>query len=224
MGFRKDFMWGAASSAYQVEGSWNADGKGMSVWDVASHEPGRMVHGETGDVACDFLNHMREDVALMKEIGLKNYRFSISWSRVLPEGVGQVNEAGLQFYSDLVDELLKSGIEPLITLYHWDLPHALQERGGWENPEIEDWFVEYARVVVNRLSDRVRYWITINEPQMFAGLGFCIGAHPPFKSLSPVGQIAVSVNILRAHGKAVKTIRECAVLTPMIGMAPTGNV
>lgn len=224
MGFCKNFMWGAASAAYQVEGAWNADGKGKSVWDVASHEPGRMAHGETGDIACDHVNHMREDVALMKEIGLKSYRFSISWSRVLPNGVGPVNEAGLAFYSDLVDELKKSGIEPLITLYHWDLPQALQERGGWENPEIEDWFAEYTRVIVNRLSDRVRYWITINEPQMFAGLGFCIGAHPPFKRLSPEKQIAVSVNVLRAHGRAVKTIRTCAVLPPMIGMAPTGNV
>ena len=224
MGFSSNFLWGAASAAYQIEGSWNADGKGESVWDAASHQPGFIVHGETGDVACDHVNRMREDVALMREIGLKSYRFSVSWSRVIPQGTGAVNEAGLKFYSDLVDELRKNDIEPLVTLYHWDLPQALQERGGWENPEIPDWFAEYARMVVSRLGDRVRYWVTINEPQMFVGLGFFAGAHPPFKKLSPEEQIAISVNVLRAHGRAVQTIRETASLPAKIGFAPTGDV
>lgn len=224
MGFGKDFLWGAASAAYQVEGAWDQDGKGKSIWDTASHQPGYMPHGETGDVACDHVNRMREDVALMREIGLKSYRFSVSWSRVLPTGTGQVNEAGLRFYSDLVDELNRAGIEPLVTLYHWDLPQALMERGGWENPEIEHWFAEYTRVVVERLSDRVQYWMTINEPQMFVGLGYFVGAHPPCKRLSPEEQIAVSVNVLRAHGRAVQVIREAAKLPPMIGFAPTGDV
>lgn len=224
MGFPVDFLWGAASAAYQIEGAWNADGKGESIWDAASHQPGFMAHGETGNVACDHVSRMKEDVALMQEIGLKSYRFSVSWSRVLPNGVGEVNEAGLKFYSALVDELKTAGIEPLVTLYHWDLPQAIQERGGWENPEISEWFAEYAKVVVSCLGDRVQYWMTINEPQMFAGLGFFIGAHPPFKKLSPEDQVAVSVNILRAHGRAVQTIRENAVLPAKIGMAPTGDV
>lgn len=224
MGFCDNFLWGAASAAYQVEGAWNADGKGKSIWDTASHQPGYMPHGETGDVACDHVNRMREDVALMKEICLKSYRFSVSWSRILPEGVGQVNEAGLKFYSDLVDELKSAGIEPLVTLYHWDLPQALQDRGGWENPEIAEWFAEYVRVVAGRLGDRVRYWMTINEPQVFAGLGFFIGVHPPCKKVSPEEQIAVSVNVLRAHGRAVQTIRETAALPSLIGFAPTGGV
>lgn len=224
MGFCENFLWGAASAAYQVEGAWNAPGKGMSIWDTASRQPGYMAHGETGDVACDHINRMREDVALMKEIGLKSYRFSVSWPRVLPAGVGQVNENGLQFYSDLVDELKKAGIEPLVTLYHWDLPQALQDRGGWANPEIADWFAEYARVMAGRLGDRVRYWITINEPQMFVGLGYFAGAHPPRKRLSPEEQIAVSLNVLRAHGRAVQTIRQTAKLTPLIGLSPTGDV
>lgn len=223
MGFNKEFLWGAASAAYQIEGAWNAVGKGESIWDIASHQPGFMTHGESGDIACDHVNRMKEDVALMREIGLKTYRFSISWSRVLPAGIGQVNEEGLKFYSELVDELKSSGIEPLVTLYHWDLPQALQERGGWENPEIADWFAEYVRIVIERLSNRVKYWITINEPQMFIGLGYFAGVHPPFKKLSPEEQISVSLNVLRAHGRAVQTIRRYAVLQPMVGMAPTGN-
>ena len=224
MGFCNNFLWGAASAAYQIEGAWNNGGKSMSIWDTASHQPGFMAHGETGDVACDHVNRMREDVALMKEIGLKSYRFSVSWSRVLPDGVGQINEAGLQFYSDLVDELKNAGIEPLVTLYHWDLPQALQERGGWENPDSAEWFAEYARVVAKCLGDRVQYWITINEPQMFVGLGYFVGVHPPFQNLPQEGQIAVSVNVLRAHGRAVQSIRQVAALAPMIGFAPTGNV
>lgn len=224
MGFCDNFLWGAASAAYQIEGAWNAGGKGMSIWDQASRTPGVIAHSETGDVACDHFNRMREDVALMKEIGLKSYRFSVSWSRILPNGTGEINAAGLQYYSDLVDELKSAGIEPLVTLYHWDLPQALQEHGGWENPEIMEWFAEYVSVVVGRLSDRVRYWITINEPQMFAGLGYFVGAHPPFKRLSPEEQIAVSVNVLRAHGRAVQAIRRCAVLSPIVGFTPTGNV
>lgn len=224
MGFCKNFLWGAASAAYQVEGAWDAQGKGKSIWDTACRRPGFIAHGETGDTACDHFNRMRGDVALMKEIGLKSYRFSVSWPRVLPDGIGQVNETGLRFYSELVDELKGAGIEPLVTLYHWDLPQALQERGGWENSDIAEWFAEYASVVVGCLGDRVRHWITINEPQMFAGLGFFVGAHPPFKKLSPEEQIAVSVNILRAHGRAVQTIRRSAALPPMIGFAPTGSV
>lgn len=222
MHFPKDFLWGAASAAYQVEGAYNEDGKGPSVWDALGEKV--IAHSETGRVACDQYHHMKEDVALMKEMGLKTYRFSISWSRVLPEGIGEVNAKGLQYYSNLVDELLKAGIKPLITLFHWDLPMALQERGGWENPEIVNWLAYYAEVVVKALSDRVEYWMTINEPQMFFGLGYCIGAHPPFERKSPEEQIRFSHHVLMAHGAAVKTIRRVAKLPPKVGMAPTGDV
>ena len=224
MSFREGFLWGASSASYQIEGAWKEDGKGANIWDILSKKSGIMAHGENGDVASDHYHRMKEDVALMKEIGLNSYRFSISWSRVLPEGTGRVSEQGLQFYSDLVDELLEAGITPLITLYHWDLPYALYEKGGWKNPEIENWFAEYTEVVVKRLSDRVKYWITINEPQMFVGLGYFVGAHAPFEKNDPETLIEISANVLRAHGKVVKTIRENAVLPPLIGLAPTGDV
>lgn len=224
MSFSKDFLWGASSAAYQIEGAWNEGGKGLNIWDVLSEKPGIMAHGESGKTASDHYHHWREDVAMMKEIGLKSYRFSISWSRILPEGCGKINEKGIKFYSDLVDELIKAGITPLITLYHWDLPYSLYEKGGWKNPDIVRWFSDYVRVVVEALSDRVEYWITINEPQMFVGLGYLIGAHAPFEKNDPGQLIAVSHNVLKAHGAAVKTIRQYAKRIPKIGMAPTGDV
>ncbi|MDO4572762.1 MAG: family 1 glycosylhydrolase, partial [Clostridia bacterium] len=162
MAFKKDFLWGAASAAYQVEGAWNEDGKGASIWDAFCRRPGSIAHGETGDIACDHYHRFREDVALMKRLGLKSYRFSVSWPRVLPEGEGRVNEAGLRFYEALVDELTANGITPLLTLYHWDLPLALHERGGWKNPESPRWFAAYARLLAERLGARVPYWITFN--------------------------------------------------------------
>ncbi|RGT72202.1 beta-glucosidase [Ruminococcus sp. AF18-22] len=224
MGFKRDFLWGASSAAYQIEGAWNEDGKGASMWDVLSEKPGIMAHGESGKIASDHYHHWKEDVALMKKIGLKSYRFSISWSRVLPQGVGTVNPAGIKFYSDLVDELIKVGIKPVVTLYHWDLPYALYEKGGWKNPMITEWFAEYVTAVVEALSDRVEYWITINEPQMFIGLGYLIGAHAPFEKHDPTELISISHNVLKAHGTAVRVIRKYAKLTPKIGMAPTGDV
>lgn len=224
MAFPKNFLWGAASAAYQVEGAYLEDGKKENIWDHFSHEPGRIMHGETGDVACDHYHRWREDVALMKEIGLKSYRFSISWARVLPDGVGRVNEKGLQFYSDLVDALLEAGIEPLVTLYHWDLPMALYEQGGWMNPAAPDWFEEYTRVVVRRLSDRVKYWMTFNEPQMFVGLGMQIGAMAPFEQRPAEDVMQISRHIFLAHGRAVSVIRRESRQPAMIGMAPTGDV
>lgn len=224
MSFQKNFLWGASSAAYQIEGGYDEDGRGMSIWDTASNTKGIMAHGETGKTASDHYHHMKEDVALMKEIGLTSYRFSISWSRVMPKGTGAVNKKGLQFYSQLVDELLAAGIEPLVTLYHWDLPQALSDQGGWKNPDIINWFGEYVKLVVETLSDRVKYWITINEPQMFVGLGYGIGVHAPFEKLSPKELIPISHRVLMAHGTAVKIIRSCARKKPMIGMSPTGNV
>lgn len=224
MGFQKDFMWGAASASYQIEGSYQADGKGLSIWDVLSHEKEKMAYGENGDVACGHYENYKPDVALMKEIGLKHYRFSISWTRVLPDGNGKVNESGLMFYSNLVDELLNAGIEPIITLYHWDLPYQLYKKGGWKNPEIVEWFSQYTKLIVETLSDRVRYWITINEPQMFIGLGYQLGIHAPFEQNSIEELVKISHYTLMAHGAAVKTIRKYAKLKSIVGMAPTGNV
>lgn len=221
MGFPETFIWGAASAAFQVEGGWDADGKGAGIWDTMSD--GKIAHGETGKVSCDHYHRYKEDIQLMKEMGLKYYRFSISWPRVLPEGIGRVNEQGLKFYSDLVDELLDAGIEPMITLYHWNLPYALYQKGGWKNREIVDWFAEYVTLIVDALSDRVKYWLTINEPQAFVGLGYTIGYHAPWERCSEKEVAQISHHVLLAHGTAVKIIREHAKIAPAIGMAPTGK-
>jgi beta-glucosidase len=224
MGFSKDFLWGAASAAHQVEGAYKEDGKGLSIWNHFEHEPHNIRHGETADVACDHYHRYQEDIALMKEIGLKSYRFSISWPRILPEGTGQVNQKGLEFYSRLVDELLDAGIEPMVTLYHWDLPYELYKKGGWENDNSPVWFEKYTRVVVERLSDRVKYWMTFNEPQIFLGLGFQLGVHAPFEKRDTADLIHMTKNVLLAHGKAVKVIRENGKQKVFVGMAPTGDV
>lgn len=221
MSFSKDFMWGAASSAFQIEGAYKEDDKGLSIWDTIGRDA--IKHGENGDVAADNYHRYKEDIGLMKEIGIKTYRFSISWARVMPDGIGNINEKGIEFYSDFVDELLSNGIRPLVTLFHWDLPMALQEQGGWKNPQISDWFAEYVEVVIDRLSDRVDFWMTINEPQMFVGLGYFAGVFPPFEHSDTKTLVQVSHHVLMAHGKALKVIRENAKKTPMIGMAPTGN-
>ena len=162
MAFPKEFTWGAAAASYQIEGAANEDGKGPSVWDMFCKKPGAVFQGHTGDVACDHYHRYREDVGLMKQIGLQAYRLSISWPRVLPTGVGAPNEAGLAFYDRLIDALLEAGIEPYVTLFHWDYPLALYYRGGWLNPESSDWFSEYTQLVVDRLSDRVKNWMTFN--------------------------------------------------------------
>lgn len=224
MAFSKDFLWGAASAAHQVEGAYLEDGKGLGIWDHFGHEKGRIMYGENADTACDHYHHMKEDVALMKEIGLKSYRFSISWPRVLPEGTGRVNEKGLQFYMDLVDELIQAGIEPLVTLYHWNLPYALYEKGGWKNPEIVNWFAEYTEVVAKAFAGKVHYYMTFNEFQMFAGLGMSVGVMAPFEKNDEKTMMQISANIFLAHGKAVTMLRKYGDERTKIGMAPTGNV
>ena len=161
--FPKDFAWGAATASYQIEGAAFEDGKGPSVWDVFSHRPGATYRGHTGDVACDHYHRWKEDVALMKQLGLKAYRLSVSWPRVLPTGDGPVNEKGVEFYSRLVDELLAAGIEPWVTLFHWDYPFDLYCRGGWLSPQSPDWFAQYATLLARRLGDRVRCWMTHNQ-------------------------------------------------------------
>ena len=222
MAFAKDFLWGAASAAAQVEGAWNEDGRGESIWDTLVHEGGHVAHGETCDVACDHYHRWREDVAIMKELGLKSYRFSVSWSRVLPEGTGRVNEAGLHFYVQLCDALLEAGIKPLVTLYHWDLPTALYRKGGWKNPESPAWFEEYTELLAKALGDRAYAWMTFNEPQMFVGLGMLVGAHAPFEHNDDKTLAEVSKNVLLAHGRAVSVLRRFCPKA-LIGMAPTGD-
>jgi Glycosyl hydrolase family 1 len=162
--FPTDFLWGAATASYQIEGGWNEDNKGESIWDRFSHTPGKITNNETGDVACDHYHRYPEDIALMRQLGLRAYRFSISWPRVLPNGFGRINPAGLDYYDHLVDTLLAANIEPFITLHHWDYPQALQDRGGWVNRDNLPYFADFAALMVKRLGDRVRRWATLNEP------------------------------------------------------------
>lgn len=207
MGFSKDFVWGAAASSYQIEGAVTEDGKGMHIWDVYTKEQGHVFDGHTGDLACDHYHRYEEDVAAMKEMGLKAYRFSIDWSRVLPDGTGRVNEAGIAFYNRLIDALLEHGIEPYITLYHWELPYELYKRGGWMNPEIVEWFGNYAKLAAERFSDRVKHFFTINEPQCFIGLGFLTGEHAPGIKAPIRDTFEMTHNVLKAHGRAVQMLR-----------------
>lgn len=223
MGFRKDFMWGASTADYQIEGAFNEDGKGLGIWDVLSREKGRIARGETGDKACDHYHRYEEDVSIMKELGLSHYRFSISWPRVLPEGIGKVNEKGLLFYSRLVDKLLDANIQPVVTLYHWNMPYALYRQGGWKNEQSSDWFAYYTRTVVEALGDRVRFYLTFNEPQIFTFLGYDIGLHAPFEQNNDHELLLISKNVLLAHGKALRIIREASKGRAMISFSSTGD-
>lgn len=221
MSFPKDFLWGTASAAHQVEGAYLEDGKGLGIWDAFAQEPKYINHGENGNIACDHYHRYKEDVAIMKAMGMKSYRFSISWPRVLPEGTGQVNEKGLQFYVNLVDELLAAGIEPMVSLYHWNQPMALYNRGGWKHPDSSDWFAHYTAVVANALKGKVRFWLTFNEPQCFIGGGLFGGWHAPFEKNETQVLMDATRNMLLAHGKAVRVLREiCGDV--MVGFAPTG--
>ncbi len=204
--FPKGFLWGAATAAHQIEGSPLADGAGPSIWTRFAHTPGMTAGGATGDVACDHYHRWKEDVRLMRELGLQAYRFSVSWSRILPEGTGRVNQAGLDFYSRLVDELLANDIEPLLTLYHWDLPAALDDRGGWLNRDCADWFAEYGRVLYRALDGRVKKWVTLNEPWVVTDGGYLHGALAPGHRNRYEAPIA-SHNLMRAHGAAVQAYR-----------------
>ena len=204
--FSDTFLWGASTSAYQIEGSPLADGAGPSIWQRFAHSPGRTTNGDTGDIACDHYNRWRGDVALMKSLGLQAYRFSISWSRVFPEGTGRLNERGLDFYDHLVDALLAEHITPNATLFHWDLPAALDDRGGWLNRDVADWFGDYATAVFARLGDRVPMWATLNEPWVVTDGGYLHGALAPGHRNLFEAPIA-SHNLLRAHGRGVQAYR-----------------
>ncbi|HEY3330560.1 MAG TPA: GH1 family beta-glucosidase [Capsulimonadaceae bacterium] len=220
--FPADFVWGAAAASYQIEGAWDEDGKGPSVWDMFGDQAGRVFEGHTGKVACDHYHLRKRDVALMRTIGLKAYRFSVSWPRVMPSGTGKVNKAGLDFYDKLVDDLLECGIDPWVTLFHWDYPYDLFLCGGWLNPESPAWFAEYVAVVVSRLSDRVSHWITLNEPQCFIGLGHLTGEHAPGLKLGMREVLLAGHHCLLAHGRGVQAIREHTKLSASIGWAPVG--
>lgn len=204
--FPEGFLWGAATAAHQIEGSPLADGAGPSIWTRFAHTPGMTLNGDTGDVACDHYRRWKDDVALMKRLGLQAYRFSVSWSRILPEGTGRVNQAGVDFYSRLVDELLANGIEPLLTLYHWDMPAALDDRGGWLNRDCADWFAEYGSVLYRALDGRVKKWVTLNEPWVITDGGYLHGALAPGHRSRYEAPIA-SHNLMRAHGAAVQAYR-----------------
>ena len=208
--FPEGFIWGAATAAYQIEGAWNEDGKGENIWDRYCRRPYSIRNGDTGEIACDHYHHLQEDVVLMKSLGLKAYRFSISWARLLPGGIGPANPKGLDFYSRLVDLLLEAGIQPVTTLYHWDLPQALQDLGGWGNRQSTDWFCEYARLAFDRLGDRVKLWATFNEPWIVAFLGNAYGTHAPgLADYSLAYQ--VMHHLLLAHGKAVEVFRRAVI-------------
>jgi beta-glucosidase len=208
MTFPTDFVWGAATASYQIEGAVHEDGRSESIWDRFAATPGKVHNGHSGDIADDHYHRYREDVALLRSLGLRGYRFSVAWPRIIPGGTGDVNPAGLDFYDRLVDELLRNGIEPYVTLYHWDLPQVLQDRfGGWLDRSIIDAFAEYALPVVRRLGDRVRYWITHNEPQVVADLGYAWGAHAPGLHEGIAGGLIATHNLLVSHGRAVEVIR-----------------
>jgi beta-glucosidase len=201
-----DFVWGAATAAYQIEGAVREDGRGVSIWDTFSHTPENTLDGATGDVACDHYHRWRYDVRLMQDLGLQAYRLSVAWPRVMPDGTGEVNGRGLDFYDRLVDALLAAKITPYVTLYHWDLPQALQDQGGWANRETIEYFVAYADVVGRRLGDRVRDWITHNEPYVVAFVGNYQGRHAP--GVQDLGTaLQVAHNVLVSHGRAVSVLR-----------------
>jgi beta-glucosidase len=200
------FYWGAATAAYQIEGSPLADGAGSCIWHEFSHTPGTTYQGQNGDIAADHYHKWPEDIQLMKDLGLNSYRFSVRWPRILPEGTGTVNSAGIAFYDRLVDGLLESGIEPFVTLFHWDLPAALFRRGGWSNPDIANWFAEYASVVGNALSDRVKFWMTLNEPYVVSNEGHLVGKHAP--GMRNIFQAVGSIhNQIRAHVAGFRALK-----------------
>ncbi len=212
--FPEGFIWGTTTSSYQIEGAWNEDGKGESLWDYVCHNLGIVANGDTGDVACDHYHRYREDVALMKKMGLTAYRFSMSWPRIFPTGRGKINPKGVEFYDNLVNELIKYNIEPVVTLYHWDLPLPLQNIGGWTSREVVDAYVEYAKFLFDHFGDRVKKWITFNEPQIFTVLYYSLG----FFEEGVAGGFQASHLVNVAHARAVQAYRKCEYSDGIIGI------
>jgi beta-glucosidase len=215
--FPVDFLWGTATASYQIEGAAAEDGRGRSIWDTFSHTPGKVRNGDTGDVACDHYHRMAEDVAIMADLGLRAYRFSVAWPRVVPTGSGATNPAGLDFYSRLVDALLERDIAPVATLYHWDLPQPLQDIGGWTNREVAQRFAEYAAIVAGALGDRVSAFTTLNEPWCSAYLGYASGVHAPGHTSNAEALAAVH-HLNLAHGLAVRAVRSAASAAPQLSV------
>lgn len=205
-GFPAGFLWGAATAAYQIEGAAAEDDRGRSVWDTFSHQPGRIVDGSTGDVACDHYHRWRDDVGLMAGLGLTGYRFSVSWPRIQPDGSGAPNPAGIAFYDGLIDALLEHGISPMLTLFHWDLPQSLQDGGGWRNRDTTARFAEYADILGRHFADRVEYWMPVNEPNVVTFLGHVVGVHAPGSRLG-YDALPVAHHLLLGHGRAVQALR-----------------
>lgn len=212
----KDFLWGTATASYQIEGAVNEGGRGKTSWDTFCALPGRIHNGDTGDVACDHYHRYQEDVDLMKELGLDAYRFSFAWSRIQPTGSGPVNVQGLDFYDRLIDSLLEAGIAPAPTLFHWDTPQAIEDLGGWINRDTVDKFADYAHIMGERFQDRIKQWMTINEPVVLTMFGHGAGVHAPGKALG-FGALRVAHNLLLAHGRAVTALREAGAVN--IGLA-----
>ena len=221
MGFSKQFYWGAATASYQIEGACREDGKTDSIWDIFSHKKGTVLRNDNGDIACDHYHRAEEDLDYLKELGVNAYRFSLSWSRLLPNGTGKINQAGAEFYHRLIDGLLERGITPFLTLYHWDLPQTLQARGGFQNPEIADWFEEYAEAAKKLYGDKVKRYFTINEPQCVLDIGYREGRHAPGLRLSVKEQLYALHNLLLAHGKAARVLK--SIRGAEVGYASAGT-
>ncbi len=229
--FDKNFLWGTASSSYQIEGAFTEDGKGLSIWDTFSNKPGNIAHDENGNKACDHYHRYREDIALMKNLGIQAYRFSISWSRIFPDGIvkdsdGNIryNKAGLDFYDKIVNLCLENNIKPFITIYHWDLPQALEDKGGWLNRETACVFADYAEFICKHFSDRLTNIATINEPQIISGLGYVLGLYSPGKKLDTVSVLSVIHHLALAHGLAVTKMRAVAKQPVKTGFSSTGDL
>lgn len=222
--FPDGFTWGSATSSFQIEGAANAEGKGPSIWDTFCQSSKTIIDGSTAENGVNHYYRFHDDIGLMEKIGIQAYRFSISWPRVIPDGNGKINEAGIAFYEKLVDSLLSRNIEPWVTLFHWDYPQALYEKGGWLDDASPDWFENYVRLVVERLSDRVTHWITLNEPQVFIEYGYKSAQHAPGLQLPFSILLHICHNVLLAHGKGVRTIREHAKKKPIVGVAPVGII
>lgn len=216
--FSKDFKWGTATAAYQIEGSATADGRGPSIWDTFAKTPGKVFNGDNGDMACDSYHRYEEDIALMNQLGIQSYRFSVSWSRILPDGDGEINQAGLDYYHRFVDKLLENGIEPFCTLYHWDLPQTLQDAGGWESSRTVEAFVKFSEIMYREFNGKIKSWLTFNEPWCIAFLSNLLGAHAPGNRDLQTA-LNVGHGLLLAHGKSVKKFRELGT-EGKIGIAP----
>ncbi|MEK5059306.1 GH1 family beta-glucosidase [Paenibacillus shunpengii] len=216
--FPKDFQWGTATAAYQIEGAAAEDGRGPSIWDTFAKTPGKVFNGDNGDIACDSYHRYEEDIALMKQLGIQSYRFSVSWSRILPDGDGEINQAGLDYYHRFVDKLLENGIEPFCTLYHWDLPQTLQDAGGWESDITVEAFVKFSEIMYREFNGKIKSWLTFNEPWCIAFLSNLLGAHAPGNRDLQTA-LNVGHGLLLAHGKSVKKFRELGI-EGKIGIAP----